>query len=165
MDGIGPPLQQIEQDYRELYEEDSHYARGHSHCAKDVLALIAEVRKLHARPISGTAGTSGSLSRKASGSRDLTHDNGCGRHGDVEEHAALSDAVVDQQSEGEVTAASPCEVVYLGIIDPAPESIPRPCRVEAVFAEEAAAREWQHSGPPVTANSALRTVEKHEVVR
>ena len=49
VDGIGPPLSQIEQDYREiLTEAEAGYVYGAKHktCAKDVLALIAEVRRL-----------------------------------------------------------------------------------------------------------------------
>lgn len=50
VDGIGPPLDQIEQDYREiLAEAEAGYVYGvkHATCASDVLALIAEVRRLH----------------------------------------------------------------------------------------------------------------------
>ena len=49
VDGIGPPLSQIESDYEELLHEESAYAGQHGQCARDVLALIAEIRRLDGR--------------------------------------------------------------------------------------------------------------------
>lgn len=49
IDGIGPPLSQIEQDYREiLAEADAGYAYAAKHKteATDILALIAEIKRL-----------------------------------------------------------------------------------------------------------------------
>lgn len=46
IDGIGPPLQQIAEDYAAWLPGDASFAMTHLQCAKDVLALVAEVNRL-----------------------------------------------------------------------------------------------------------------------
>lgn len=55
--------------------------------------------------------------------------------------------------------------MWVCLWNPAPESIPRPVSVQAVYAKEDDALVWVQSGPSVSANSGFRTIEKHEVVQ
>jgi len=53
--------------------------------------------------------------------------------------------------------------VWVGVFNPAPDSIPKPPRIEAVFSTESQARQWERAFDAQGAWSAYRSIHRFEV--